>query len=58
VTWQQRAGLLDCLLDLLQAGAERVAKLRRTQDQCHRRVTDLKNYTKALFDGVFAHRFR
>ncbi|PSC70800.1 sister-chromatid cohesion 3 [Micractinium conductrix] len=40
------------------AGADRVAAFRRTLDRCHARVQELRAHTEALFQGIFAHRFR
>ncbi|KAL4451286.1 hypothetical protein ABPG77_009358 [Micractinium sp. CCAP 211/92] len=40
------------------AGADRVAAFQRNVDRCHARIQELRSYSDALFQGIFAHRFR
>ncbi|KAL4420809.1 hypothetical protein ABPG75_010465 [Micractinium tetrahymenae] len=40
------------------AAADRIAAFRRNVDRCHARIQELRSYSDALFQGIFAHRFR
>lgn len=41
-----------------QAAADRMAAFQRNVDRCHARIQELRSYSEALFQGIFAHRFR